>query len=619
METSIKRGLTRKPSMGKVEMMIGPRNLVSQQLHAAKYRQKGETFDDYCVRYARTTADDEIHFRKLLEGLRTQAILPAGRQQRAVGWPFQTTAFNCFVGGIIPDTTRGIGESLTEAMLTLRSGGGCGWDFGTLRPEGEPVRGLGDDAYASGPVSFMGMWHSMCNTIRSAGERRGAMMGVLPVCHPDILTFVRAKQNEKALTNFNISVGVTNAFMEAVQSDGLYDLKFDGRVIRTVRALDIWAVIMEVNWDWAEPGILFLDVINQMNPLQYCELITATNPCAEQPLPPNGACLLLSHNMVKYVVPAYKGAIGNGGGATTNSKFVIDLDKLARDVEISVRACDNVFEKTVYPLEAYRTEALNKRRMGIGVTGMANALEVCGLPYASDEYIAWQSHILSVVRDTAYRTSISMARTKGPFPLFDADKWLASGFSKTLPDDIRHGIKKHGLRNGLLLSIAPTGTISLTADNVSSGIEPPPALEINRVINFADGPRTVSFNDYAVEEYGVRGLRACDVAPHDHIRVLCEAQKYVDSSISKTVNVRGAKTTPPGHAEISFHDFKDLYLQAFKGGAKGCTTFNENGRRQGIITERTETHHTEDHAPGSNGQANAACYFDPATGSKVCG
>lgn len=596
---------------------IGPRNPISQQLHAVKYRQKGETFDDYCVRYARTTADDETHFRKLLSSLRSQATLPAGRQQRAVGWPFQTTAFNCFVGDTIPDDTAGIFNSLRDAALTLRSGGGCGWDFSTLRPSGEPVRKLGDDAYASGPVSFMHPWHAMCSTIRSAGERRGAMMGVLRVDHPDIMTFVRAKQNGTALTNFNISVGITNEFMEAVYTDSLFPLQWGGRVFRTVRALDLWSVIMENNWDWAEPGVLFLDTINGMNPLRYCEWIAATNPCAEQPLPPNGACLLLSQNLVKYLVPSYS-RFSYSSRSYDDSSLVrspvrgyeIDLDLLAHDVDCSVRACDNVFENTVYPLEAYKREALAKRRMGIGVTGVANALEVCGFPYASPAYLEAQARILQVVRDTAYRTSIEMAKKKGSFPLFCADKWLASGFAQTLPDDIRYDIKKIGLRNGLLLSIAPTGTISITADNVSSGIEPPPALESDRTIQFPDGPRQVSFNDYAYEEYGVRGRTGPQVSPQDHVRVLCEAQRYVDSSISKTINFRGAKQEPAEPGETSFADFKDVYVSAHKGGAKGCSTFNMNGKRMGIITERPsqETVKAEEQT----------CYVTEE-GQKVCG
>jgi ribonucleotide reductase alpha subunit len=727
---------------------IGPRNPISQQLHEAKYRQRGESFDDYCVRYARTTADDARHFRDLLYGLRTQAILPAGRQQRAVGWPFQTTAFNCFVGGTIHDSMSGIMDELKNSMMTLRSGGGDGWDFSPLRPHGWPVYGLGDDAYASGPVSFMPLWHSGCSTIRSAGERRGAMMGVLNVHHPDIMSFVRCKANGTSLTNFNISVGVTDEFMEAVQNDGLYELRFPVRptaecptpkVVRTVRALDVWAAIMENNWDWAEPGVLFLDTINRMNPLSYCEYICATNPCVigdtliltsegwrriaecvsksveiwngeqwsrvtprvtgtreqvvhvctedgrhitctrhhefylrngqkveakdlrggveletyslpeelaevqrpvvsqvtdagiadvvycftepmrhrgvfngiltsncgEQPLPPDGACLLLSHNLVKYLVPSYSWTGEGRDLRLIPTRYEVDLDRLAYDVSVSVRACDNVFESTVFPLEAQRKEALAKRRMGAGVTGVANALEVCGYRYGTAEYIEQQDRVLEVLRDTAYLTSIEMAKVKGSFPLFDAPSWLASGFAQTLPEHIRDGIKRHGLRNGLLLSIAPNGTISLVADNVSSGIEAPPVIEQERTINYVSGQRTVQLNDWAYEEHGIRCRTSLDTSPREHIAVLCAAQRFIDSAISKTTNVRGAKGSVPADGEITFDEYKDLYLDAYKGDAKGCTTFNVNGKRAGIITERAPT--------------QESCLINPATGEKVCG
>lgn len=577
--------------------MIGPRNAFSQTLHQTKYRQRGESFDDYCVRYARTTADDECHFRHLLQGLRTQAILPAGRQQRSVGWPFQTTAFNCFVGDTIPDSMEGILKAFSDGMMTLRMGGGCGWDFSTIRGFRELVRGLGEGAYASGPPSFMGIWNAGCETIMSAGERRGAMMGVLWVHHPDIMTFIRSKQDQKSLTNFNISVACTEEFMNAVKGDTNYPLRFDGRVVGSLRALDVWAAIMEGNWDWAEPGVLFPDTANRMNPLYYCEYLSSSNPCAEQWLPPNGACLLSHHNQVKYLTPRYRKA--------DNSSHEIDYDHLRHDVDLNVRACDNVFERTVYPLPAQKAEALAKRRMGIGITGIANALEVCGHRYASDGYLQEQGKILETIRDQAYRTSIEMARVKGSFPLFDADKWLASGFAQTLPDEIRYGIKKHGLRNGVMLSIAPVGTTSVCADNVSSGIEAPPVIEQLRTILMPSGPVTVPLNDWAFEEHGIRCKTAMECSAEDHVRVLCEAQKYVDNSISKTVNVRGAKTSPPGDGEMSFKEFKELYMMAYDGGAKGCATFNSNGKRAGVIVERKDEQGT--------------CSIDPVTGVKTCG
>jgi ribonucleoside-diphosphate reductase alpha chain len=576
---------------------MGPRTPFSQQLHAEKYRQKGESFDDYCVRYARTTADDEAHFRKLLEGLRSQAILPAGRQQRSVGWAFQTTGFNCFCAAQIPDSMEGIMQSLKDGAMTLRSGGGCGWDFSTLRPQGEPIRGLGDGAAASGPISFMQMWHAMCNTIRSAGERRGAMMGVLRVDHPDIMQFIRAKQNTNLLTNFNISVTITDAFMEAVDNDKLFALKFGGDSFGDVRALDLWAVLMENNWDWGEPGVLFIDRINRLNPLVYCETIFTTNPCSEEPLPPDGACLLLSQNVVKYLVPKY----GSKG-------HEIDRDRFVRDAAIAVRACDNVFEKTIFPLPGQRKEAFDKRRMGIGVTGMANALEVCGHRYASPEYLAMQDELLELQRNTAYRTSIEMARQKGAFPLFDADKYLSTPHAKNLPDDIRFGIKKWGLRNGVLMSIAPTGTISWAADNVSSGIEPPCAIEGSRkMLGKGDEERIVPFNDWAYEEHGHRCLTADQVSPQDHVKVLCAAQKWVDASISKTINVTGAKQTPAEPGTISYEEFKDVYKLAYHGGAKGCAAFNRNGKRAGIIMNKE----VQD-------EQGSACFITE-DGQKICG
>jgi ribonucleoside-diphosphate reductase alpha chain len=571
-------------------MQLGPENLFSQHLHQIKYRGDGESYDDYAVRYARTLADDERHFRHLLAATREQRLLPGGRQQLAIGRPYQTTAFSCFTGGVIPDSMNGIMEELHDSAMTLRSGGGCGWDFSTLRPDGDPIRGLGPGARASGPVGFMPLWNAMCSAIMSAGMRRGAMMSVLRCDHPDILKFIRAKRQPGALTNFNISVGCSNAFMEAVERDGLYDLMFEGRVYQSVRALDVWAVIMESNWDWAEPGVLFLDRINDMNPLAYCEKIYTTNPCSEQPLPPHGACLLGSLNLVKYLVPSY--ARGFDGGVLVNgSRYVkgyeLDMDLFARDVAAAVRAFDNVIENTTFPLPEQEKEARDKRRMGLGVTGVANALEVCGHVYGTPGYLQAQETVLAVLRDTAYETSIQLAQEKGAFPLFDADGWLASGFALTLPEPIRERIRRYGLRNGLLLSIAPTGTISLTADNVSSGIEPPPFLETTRKVNLPEGLVEVELQDYALAKYGVRCRTAVECSPQDHIRVLCNAQRFIDSSTSKTCNVKGTRgSRDPEPGEITFAEFKDLYLLAWEGGAKGCTTYNVNGKREGIIVER---------------------------------
>ena len=582
--------------------MYGPRTPYSEELHATKYRADGETFDDYCVRYSRTAADDEFHFRHLLDGLRHQRILPAGRQQLAVGRPYDITAMNCYVGGSIPDTSEGIMDELKYSMLTLRSGGGCGWDFSTLRPYGDPIRGLGIKAYATGPVSFMECWDSMCNTVLSAGHRRGAMMGVLRVDHPDIMRFINAKARDDYLTNFNISVAITDVFMDALEKGKTYNLQFNNKTYETVRASDIWARIMERNWDWADPGVLFIDRINEQNTLAYCEQIAATNPCGEQPLPPNGACLLGSLNLVQYLVKMPMGT-GDKDGNPIEYEFDWNLFKL--DSATACRAFDNVIDHTRYPLARQREEALNKRRMGIGITGTANALETLGYKYASPSYIKMQNSILETLRDVLYNTSSTAAKKHGAFPEFDAKKWLASGFARTLPKRIREKIKKQGLRNGLLLSIAPTGTISMCADNVSSGIEPPYSLEQKRLVNMPEGQIEVQLKDYAYAFHNVRGRTTYEVSGEDHVNVLCAAQKYIDSAVSKTCNVAGVNGTDKRKkGQITYDEFKGLYLKAYKGGAKGCTTFNLNGKKFGILAIDSDE--------------NAACRIDPITGSTSC-
>ena len=555
--------------------MIGPETAFSRQLHAEKYRADGESFDDYCVRYARATADDFEHFdRHLLEALRGMRLLPAGRQQISVGRPHQTTAYNCFVMGTIPDSMDGIMEALKDSALSLRSGGGIGMDFSTLRPTGDPVRGLGAGAYASGPISFMKMWDGMSRTIMSAGMRRGAMMAVLRCDHPEIRKFVHAKRDNDSLTTFNISVAVTDAFMEAVHADAPFTLRFGGRRYGAIRALDLWAEIMESNWDFSEPGVIFIDRVNALNPLNYCEVIAASNPCSEQMLPPYGACLLGSLNLVKYLKP--NGAIPRE----------FDYDLLGADARAAVRAFDNVIDRTRYPLPMQEHEAKAKRRMGLGVTGMANALEIMGHAYGSESYLAAQMAVLARLQTEVFLESARLSAEKGPFPAFDASRWLATEFARGLAGqcNVRAAIRECGLRNGQLLSIAPTGTISLCADNVSAGIEPPYALSVKRKVRLNDGLAEIEIEDYAARTYGVKGRTSHDIAPADHVRVLCAAQRHIDSAISKTCNVRGARAgQTPADGEIGFAEFKELYRMAYEGGAKSCATHNANGKRTGIL------------------------------------
>ncbi len=602
----------------------GPRTKFGQLLHETKYRAPDEKFDDYCVRWSRATTDTDKDFRRALKYTRDQFILPAGRQQHSMGRAYLTTAYNCFVGGLIPDSYEEIMESLKLGGMTLRTGGGVGWNFDTLRPEGEPIRGLGPGSFSSGPISFMRIWDINCETILTAGHRRGAMMATMRVDHPDIMKFITAKRGTGQLKNFNMSVCVTDEFMEAVESDGLYWLQFNGVKYHQVRAVDVWAVIMQSNWDWAEPGTLFIDRINERNPLYYCEKIFATNPCAEQPLPPWGACLLGSINIVKALTPSRVGNVVDltrqqGYGVTVDqrivdprsSKFDIDYELLDDVVDTAVRCFDNVPERTVFPLEQQKQEALSKRRMGLGVTGMANAIEIIGHRYGSPGYIEMQDRILERIALQAYRTSIELAKEKGSFPLFDADKYLGGWFvNNSLNEEIRSGIRKHGLRNGLLLSIAPTGTISMAADNVSSGIEPPYAIHGKYTIIMPSGKEVFDTVDHAFEFFGVTCQTAEETTAEQHVDVLCAAQKWVDSSISKTCNVNGQIAGKgPG---VTFNDFKQLYKRAYDGGSKGCTTFNIHGKLQGVreVVEPGEAVTVEDEG--------AACRIDGTTGVRTC-
>lgn len=603
---------------------FGPRTAFGQLLHSTKYRAPEEKYDDYCVRWSRATTDNDKDFRRALRYSRDTSLLPAGRQQHSMGRPYLTTAYNCFVNGDIPDSYEGIMEALKLGGMTLRTGGGVGWAFDTLRPENEPIRGLGPGSYSSGPVSFMRIWDVNCETILTAGHRRGAMMGVMRIDHPDILKFISAKRATGALKNFNLSVAVTDAFMEALFNDGLYDLQFGGVKYASVRARDVWAKIMESNWDWAEPGILFIDRINARNPLYYCEKISATNPCAEQPLPPWGACLLGSLNIVKVLTPSRLGNVVDlqrpeGYGVAVeqrivdprSSRYDIDYELLDDIVDTAVRCFDNVPERTVFPLEQQKQEALNKRRMGVGVTGMANALEIIGHRYGSPGYIELQNQVLERIAIRAYRTSVELAQEKGSFPLFDAEKYLDGWFAtNVLDDETCAGIARYGLRNGVLLSIAPTGTISMAADNVSSGIEPPYAIHGKYTIMMPDGKQVFDTVDHAYEFFGVTCQTATETSAEQHIDVLCAAQRFVDSSISKTCNVNGQIAgAGPG---VTFGDFRELYQRAYDGGAKGCTTFNINGKLQGV---------REIAEPGDKSvviEDGAACRIDGTTGLRSC-
>ena len=582
----------------------GPTLPISKEIHETKYRSKGESFKEAMTRVADALKDNEEHYQKFREILLEQRFLPAGRIQAAIGSPRSVTPYNCYLSGTIEDSFDSIMDRAKEAATTMRLGGGIGYDFSTIRPRGDLIASL--DSKSSGPISFMDIFNSVCGTVSSAGHRRGAQMGVLRVDHPDIEEFIRSKNNSNRLTNFNISVGVTDKFMEAVKSDSNFDLVFNNKVYKTVRARYLWDELMRSTWDWAEPGVLFIDKMNRKNNLWYCEKIAATNPCGEQPLPPYGACLLGSFNLVKYVkLNCDYDVVPTGIEYNT-----FDFESFKHDIEPVVRAMDNVVDVAIYPLKQQEIEAKSKRRMGLGVTGLANAGEALGYPYGSPEFLDFTESVLKVLRDTAYRSSISLAVEKGPFPLFKTE-YLESEFAQSLPEDIRRDIAMYGIRNSHLLSIAPTGTISLSADNISSGIEPVFSHKYTRTIITFDGVKEEEVEDYGLRVFGRMGLSSGSVTVDSHVKVLTTASRYVDSACSKTCNVG---------AGVTWDQFKDIYMQAWEGGASGCTTFRAEGKRFGVLKANAAEEVVEAEEPQEDTfvDEGAACYIDPSTGLRSC-
>ena len=556
---------------------------ISRQIWEMKYRFRAsdsgekEIADSWArVAHALSLAEPAAtrlsHAKEFAYALAGHKFLPAGRILAGAGTGRAVTLFNCFVMGTIADSMDGIFSALREAALTLQQGGGIGYDFSTLRPKGAKVAGVGADA--SGPVSFMEVWDAMCRTIMSAGSRRGAMMATLSVSHPDIEEFVDAKRTAGRLSNFNLSVLVSDAFIEAVTADGDWTLNFAGKDYRTLKARALWDKIMRSTYETAEPGVIFIDRINHENNLAYCEHISATNPCGEQPLPPYGACLLGSINLAKLVRDPF------GDNAH------LDIAELSRLTAIAIRMLDNAIDVSLFPLEAQRQEAFAKRRLGLGVTGLADALIFCKASYGSPESIALIQSWLSAMSHAAYRASAELAREKGAFPLFDREAYLARPHIMALPADIREAISEHGIRNALLTSIAPTGTISLFADNVSSGIEPVFALAYSRRVLQPDGSkREEMVEDYALHQFRARFgaehplpdyfVTAQSITPADHLAVQAAAQPFIDSAISKTINVP---------REISFPAFEDIYRDAYNQGCKGCTTYRPNAVTGAVLS-----------------------------------
>ena len=571
---------------------------IAQQIWDMKYRLKtadGTIVDTTVQDTWRRIADDlasvekdpSLWSKRFYNALDDFKFLPAGRITAGAGTGRAVTLFNCFVMGTIPDSMGGIFDMLKEAALTMQQGGGIGYDFSTIRPKGAPVHGVAADA--SGPLSFMDVWDAMCRTIMSAGSRRGAMMATLRCDHPDIEDFIEAKSDAARLRMFNISVLVTDPFMEAVKSEEDWDLVFDGQIYKTVSAKELWDKIMQSTYDYAEPGVIFIDRINKANNLNYCETIAATNPCGEQPLPPYGACLLGSINLARLVETPFE------AGAALNETLLAEL------VGTAVRMMDNTVDASRFPLPEQESEAQNKRRIGLGVTGLADALLMVGSRYGSDEAAALTEKWLHLIARHAYLASVDIAKEKGAFPLFEADAFLASGTMQMMDEDVRDAIATHGIRNALLTSIAPTGTISLYAGNVSSGIEPVFAYAYSRKVLQKDGTRTEEevvdyavqmwrdkFGDVELPEYFVN---AQTLAPEDHVKMQAAAQKWIDSSISKTINCP---------EDISFEAFKNVYMQAYEQGCKGCTTYRPNAVTGSVLSVSEQSEDTPELDSGAD-------------------
>ena len=565
---------------------------ISQQIWDMKYRLKDQngtfleqTVQDTWHRIAKALSEVETEPKKwetiFYNALTDFKFLPAGRITAGSGTKRNVTLFNCFVMGVIPDSMSGIFDMLKEAALTMQQGGGIGYDFSTIRPKGSFVKGIAADA--SGPVSFMDVWDSMCRTIMSAGSRRGAMMATMRCDHPDIEEFIAAKSDSQKLRMFNLSVLVTDAFMEAVKKGEDWKLIYNNKVYSVIKAADLWDQIMRATYNFAEPGVIFIDRINATNNLSYCETITATNPCGEQPLPPYGACLLGSINLAKLVEQPF------------DKNAYLDVSQLEDLVSTAVRMMDNVIEVSQFPLEAQKLEAKNKRRIGLGVTGLADALLMVGLRYGSDEAVKKTEKWMKTIALSAYKASINLAEEKGAFPLFDPEKFIVSGKMIQMDEDVKQAAHKFGIRNALLTSIAPTGTISLYAGNVSSGIEPVFAYSYKRKVLQNDGSHVEEeVVDYAVQlwrdKFGNAPLpdffvSAQNLTPADHVKMQAAAQKWVDSSISKTINCP---------EDISFDDFKEVYIQAYDTGCKGCTTYRPNEVTGSVLSAASEEKSSSD-------------------------
>lgn len=532
------------------------------QLHEEKYRDKGQSKADHQVDMATNFSNGNSYLEQVLyHCLSHERFLPAGRIQAALGASDrEVSPFNCSVSQKIEDDMSSIMMGVHNAAMILRLGTGIGFNFSHLRPEKDLIKKLQTEA--SGPLSFMRIYNEMASTIASSGHRRGAMMAILNVDHPDIEKFIDAKLEKGAYRQFNFSVGVTDKFMEAVQKNEQFPLQFEGKVYRLISARALWDKILLNAYNSAEPGVIFIDRLNEYNNLHYCEEIEATNPCAEQPLPPYGLCTLGSFNLPKYL----------------NSNREFNYDLFAKEISLFVEGYDNIFDNAVYAIPEHKAEALSKRRIGLGFTGISTCIELMlNKPaYGSDEFCDKLDTFCAMLQYNGYMASSRLAAQRGSFPLYNKEQYLDGKYIQTLPNDVRDAISRDGIRNSHIISFAPCGTISQCAGNVSSGVEPIFYHRVERNVHMRSGLERVTLTDYAYRNFGFEGKTLEECSIEDHLKVAEVIQKYTDSAVSKTVNVA---------SNCSYNQYKEVYQNAYDIGLKGITVFRPTEIRGAVITE----------------------------------
>ncbi|MBD3280148.1 adenosylcobalamin-dependent ribonucleoside-diphosphate reductase [Candidatus Dojkabacteria bacterium] len=554
---------------------------ITEYIWKTKYRYKSpinkyeeKTIEDTWKRIAKELSSVERkrnywqkEFYSILEGFK---FIPAGRISAGIGTNRNVTLINTFVMPSPKDSLDSILETFKETALTLRQGGGLGLDFSLIRPKGDIIKGV--EAESSGPIPFMEMWDQMCSSLMQGGVRRGAMMALLRCDHPDILEFVESKNKSGKLTKFNISVLITDDFMKALKNKKKWDLKFNGKIYKTIVSCDLWKRIMQNTYKYSEPGVIFIDQINKRSNLKYCEKIVATNSCGEQPMPEYGSSPLGSVNLTQFVENPF----------TKEAKF--DSKKMQKVIRIAIRMLDNVISISNYPVKKQKLEANAKRRIGLGYTGVADTFAMCGLKYSSDEANDKLEELVKLLQNESYRSSAEIAKEKGSFPKYKASKYTKGYYFKLLDKEVQNDIEMYGLRNGALNCVAPTGTSSLYAGNISSGIEPIFDLEHERKILKKDGTfKYIRLEDYAYSYFNrTKKNKNIDnpfvtsngLNPYDHLKVQAIAQRYIDGSISKTINCP---------ANIEFDDFEEVYFSAYEAGCKGCTTYRPTKIRGSVL------------------------------------